>query len=425
MVDLTVAAIPFYFATMGAEALWHRRRREAGITSPGDYERNDTLTSLAMGVGSLVVPALSAPVMERFELGRGRWARTALAVAGGAALTAIAADAVARANDLEAGQLPEPDTGAGQLPEPDTGAGPVGSSPSRRQRRNRIREVARRVGGSAALTAIAGTGAVIAGTWANRTAAKRLWKHRVLPDWGERWPAAVAAVFAWDAIYYWNHRIQHEARYLWAIHVVHHSSEHYNLSTALRQPVSDALGTFVPYGLMSLLGIRPALIEQARAVNLIYQYWIHTEAIRSLGPLEKVLNTPSHHRAHHGSNRQYLDRNHGSILIIWDKLFGTFEPEDEEVVYGLTRNIDTFNPLRVAGHEYVDIATDVVGADGWAERVGYVVRGPGWAYERRAAKGLSQPPGAEAPHEPLEGPGGAGTAAGATLAGAGSDVVGH
>ena len=145
---------------------------------------------------------------------------------------------------------------------------------------------------------------------------------------GDRCPAALAIV-GWDFIYYWNHRFMHEVRALWAHHVVHHSSERYNLSTALRQPVADVLGVYLPYGLMARVGIRPALIEQARGVNLLYQYWIHTDAIRSLGAGEEVLNTPSHHRVHHGSNSQYLDRNHGSILIVWDRLFGTFQREDE------------------------------------------------------------------------------------------------
>ena len=130
------------------------------------------------------------------------------------------------------------------------------------------------------------------------------------------------------------------------MHVAHHSSERYNLSTALRQPVAESITIAIPYSLLALVGVRPPMIEQARALNLIYQFWIHTEAIRTIGPLERVLNTPSHHRVHHGSNRQYLDRNHGSILIIWDKLFGTFEPEVEPVVYGLTRNIDSYNPAR-------------------------------------------------------------------------------
>ena len=158
---------------------------------------------------------------------------------------------------------------------------------------------------------------------------------------------------------------------------MHHSSERYNLSTALRQPVADVLGVYVPYGLLARVGIRPALIEQARGVNLLYQYWIHTDAIRSLGAGEEVLNTPSHHRVHHGSNQQYLDRNHGSILIVWDRLFGTFQREDEPVVYGLTKNIDTYNPVRIASHEYADIVRDVAHSTNWRDRLSFVLRGPG------------------------------------------------
>jgi sterol desaturase/sphingolipid hydroxylase (fatty acid hydroxylase superfamily) len=236
----------------------------------------------------------------------------------------------------------------------------------------------RRLAGQAAITSITSAVAVAAGTWANRTMASKLFERRILPDWGTGVLPSLAAIAGWDFIYYWNHRLQHESRFMWAIHVVHHSSEHYNLSTALRQPVADVLGLFVPYGLMSLLGVNPTLIERARGVNLIYQYWIHTEVIRSIGFGERFLNTPSHHRVHHGSNRQYLDRNHGSILIIWDKLFGTFEPEDEKVVYGLTKNIETHNLLRVATHEYSDIAADVVEADSWRARLSQVFRGPGW-----------------------------------------------
>ena len=177
----------------------------------------------------------------------------------------------------------------------------------------------------------------------------------------------------------------HESRYMWAVHVVHHSSEHYNLSTALRQPVADALGTALPYGALCLLGIPPELVKTARDINLLYQYWIHTETIGRIGPAEAVLNTPSHHRVHHGSNQQYLDRNHGSILIVWDRLFGTFEPEGEPVVYGLTKNIETFNLGRIATHEYAEMLRDVAGATGWSERISYVVRGPGWARRHRAA----------------------------------------
>lgn len=251
------------------------------------------------------------------------------------------------------------------------------------------------MGGSTAVAAIAATGLTAASTWAARTSAQRLFHRRLLPDWGGGPVALGAAVLGWDFIYYWNHRLQHESRVMWAIHVVHHSSERYNLSTALRQPWADSLGMFVPYGVLSLMGIRPNLIETARQVNLLYQYWIHTDAIRRIGALEEVLNTPSHHRAHHGSNRRYLDRNHGSILIVWDRLFGTFQRELDEdpVVYGLTKNIGTFNPLRIATHEYADIVRDVAGSTTWKDRLSFALRGPGWAYERHPAR-----PGGEAAH---------------------------
>jgi sterol desaturase/sphingolipid hydroxylase (fatty acid hydroxylase superfamily) len=238
--------------------------------------------------------------------------------------------------------------------------------------------MARRIGGSSAVAAIAGAGAVVAGTWANRTMAQRLWKRRVLPDWGTGWVPAVAAVFAWDAIYYWNHRIQHEARYLWAIHVIHHSSEHYNLSTALRQPWSGFLLSWV-YMPMPLVGFSPAQTAKAAQLNLLYQYWIHTELIDRLSPgAEKVLNTPSHHRVHHGANPQYLDKNYGGILITWDKLFGTFEPEVRRVKYGLTKNIKTFNPVKIGYREFADVARDVRHAKGWRNKLGHIWNRPGW-----------------------------------------------
>jgi hypothetical protein len=137
-------------------------------------------------------------------------------------------------------------------------------------------------------------------------------------------------------------------------------------------------------------------------VNLLYQFWIHTEAIGRLGPSEEVLNTPSHHRVHHGSDSQYLDRNHGSILIVWDRLFGTFEREDQRVVYGLTKNIDTFNPVRIATHEYADMLHDVARSTGWSERLSYVLRGPGWATRHRAETAVGSP--AVAGVEPTDAP---------------------
>ncbi|GAA4977376.1 sterol desaturase family protein [Yinghuangia aomiensis] len=192
--------------------------------------------------------------------------------------------------------------------------------------------------------------------------------------WG--WALAVLAV---DFFYYWEHRAMHEIRLLWASHVVHHSSRHYNLSTALRQSWTGAhhLVFMLP---VALLGFSPAMVFTAYSVNLLYQFWIHTERIHTLGkPIEYVFNTPSHHRVHHGSNRQYLDRNYGGILIVWDRLFRSFEPEGERVDYGLTKNIATYNPLRVAFHEYRAIGHDVRHATGWRERFGRVFRGPGWS----------------------------------------------
>ena len=392
--DLTVIAIPGFFASMGYEAWWLQRRAETEGPSPVDYERNDTLASLAMGTGSLVVPLVARRIAKNFALGGGRWAKPLLGLAGAATLTAVVADAVARAYDQEPGQVPErSEVTRGEFGTVERSAtlDAVGAVPPASRRNRRWARLAKKAAGSSAVGAIAAGGFAAASTWAARTSAQRLFTRRVLPDMGNGPLALGAAVIGWDFIYYWNHRLQHESRVMWAIHVVHHSSERYNLSTALRQPWADSLGMFVPYGVMSLLGIRPSLIETARQVNLLYQYWIHTDAIRRIGPFEEVLNSASHHRVHHGMNRQYLDRNHGSILIIWDRLFGTFEREDEPVVYGLTKNIETFNPLRVAAHEHYEIIKDVAGADSWHDRLSFVLRGPGWAYARHP-----QEPGGEA-----------------------------
>jgi sterol desaturase/sphingolipid hydroxylase (fatty acid hydroxylase superfamily) len=393
MVDLTVVAIPGFFGSMAYEHWWLQRRAENEGPSRVDYERNDTIASLTMGTGSLLIPLAASRLSRNFELGRGKWAKPLIAVGLAAAAATAVADAIARSSEREAGSV-EPITRSDELGAPSAADAssahpdvrPVGDAPP--SRAAKLNRWARRVAGSTAVAAIAATGVTAASTWAARTSAQRLFPKRVLPDMGNGPVALAAAVLGWDFIYYWNHRIQHESRFLWAIHVVHHSSERYNLSTALRQPWADSLGIFVPYGLLSLAGIRPETIETARQLNLIYQFWIHTDAIRRLGPLEEVLNTPSHHRAHHGSNRRYLDRNHGSILILWDRLFGTFQRELDEdpVIYGLTKNIDTFNPARIATHEYVDIATDVATSTTWSDRWSFVLRGPGWAYERRPGR---------------------------------------
>jgi sterol desaturase/sphingolipid hydroxylase (fatty acid hydroxylase superfamily) len=206
---------------------------------------------------------------------------------------------------------------------------------------------------------------------------KWLFKHRI-SNLGSRRGSFVTAMVMWDLLYYWEHRWMHEVRLLWAHHVSHHSSERYNLSTALRQPWSPFL-TFWIFAPMPLLGYPTATTRRAGQLNLLYQYWIHTEAIDRLPALaEKVLNTPSHHRVHHGANKQYLDKNYGGILIVWDKLFGTFEPEVRRIKYGLTKNINTFNPIKVGYHEFVDIARDVRRSGSIREGLRAVFGPPGW-----------------------------------------------
>ncbi|SBT45942.1 sterol desaturase family protein [Micromonospora narathiwatensis] len=192
------------------------------------------------------------------------------------------------------------------------------------------------------------------------------------------WSTWVLLFFADDLAYYWFHRLHHEVRVLWASHVVHHSSVHYNLSTALRQSWTPM--TSLPFWLpLALLGIPPWMIFLQQSVSLLYQFFLHTERINVLPrPIELVLNTPSHHRVHHGSNAEYLDRNYGGILIVWDRLFGTFAPERAAVRYGLTKNINTYNPLRVATHEFAAIWADARAARTWRHRLGYVFGRPGW-----------------------------------------------
>ena len=199
----------------------------------------------------------------------------------------------------------------------------------------------------------------------------------------DAWWTYVLLFLADDLAYYWFHRVHHEMRVFWASHVVHHSSRHYNLSTALRQTWTPmtALPFWAP---LALVGFAPWMILSMMAVSLIYQFWIHTERVRKLPALfEFFFNTPSHHRVHHGANDVYLDRNYGGILIIWDRIFGSFQGETERPVYGLTQNIGTFRPSRVAFHEFIAMARDVRGAESWRHRFGYVFRGPGWSPDGR------------------------------------------
>lgn len=197
------------------------------------------------------------------------------------------------------------------------------------------------------------------------------------------WWSWLILLFAEDFCYYWFHRISHESRFFWASHVVHHSSKKYNLSTALRQTWSGGFYTFIFWTPLIILGFHPVMVLVQMSVSLIYQYWIHTEMIRKMPKwFELIFNTPSHHRVHHATNPQYLDRNHAGIFIIWDRFFGTFEPEEEKPVYGLVKNIDTYNPLKIAFTEwymmlkdFITVKTSVV------NRFKYLIKPPGWRHD--------------------------------------------
>lgn len=191
----------------------------------------------------------------------------------------------------------------------------------------------------------------------------------------------VLLFFLDDFIFYWHHRLSHEIRILWAAHVNHHSSEHYNLSTALRQSWTEVLYKYGFYFLLPILGFHPIMIFTQMSINLIFQFWVHTKLIKKLPwPIEFLFNTPSHHRVHHASNPIYLDRNHAGTLIIWDRLFGTFQEELDEVpvVYGITENIKTFNPFKIASLEFFHLFYDVKNAKSMIAAFQYIFYPPGW-----------------------------------------------
>ncbi|TCI84373.1 sterol desaturase family protein [Tenacibaculum sp. M341] len=197
------------------------------------------------------------------------------------------------------------------------------------------------------------------------------------------WWAWLLLFFADDFAYYWNHRIAHESRLFWASHVVHHSSKKYNLSTALRQTWTGGFYTFIFWLPLILIGFHPIMVLVQQSISLLYQYWIHTELIKKMPKwFEAIFNTPSHHRVHHATNPQYLDRNHGGILIIWDRIFGTFEPEVEKPVYGLVKNIETYNPVKVAFNEWFFMFKDAFKSKvSIKNRFLYFFKPPGWNHD--------------------------------------------
>lgn len=266
------------------------------------------------------------------------------------------------------------------------------------------------------LTSLAmGLGSTIAGVLiAGLIFAATLWvyQHRLFTVPMTAWWAWIAIFLLEDLTYYGFHRLSHERRIWWAAHVNHHSSQHYNLSTALRQTWTGGInGSWLMWLPLSFLGFPPAMIAIEKSVSLIYQFWIHTEAVDRLpAPIEWVFNTPSHHRVHHARNPRYLDRNYAGILIVWDRLFATFAAEDkaEPCRYGIVKNLGDFNILRVAFHEWAAIGADLARARSRRELWGYLFGPPGWSPDGsrqtseqiRAAWRARTGPGAAAASEP-------------------------
>ena len=237
------------------------------------------------------------------------------------------------------------------------------------------------------LTSLAlGTGSTVAGVLTGGFVAALalfLYEHRLFTI-GWAWWAFVLCFVLDDFAYYWFHRAAHRVRWFWASHVNHHSSQHYNLSTALRQTWTGFFAlSFIFRIPLALLGFHPAMIAFCGAINLLYQFWIHTEAIGRMPRwFEYVMNTPSHHRVHHATNPRYLDANYAGTFIIWDRMFGTFtaEVDGERIRYGIVRQLGSFNLLHAVFHEWIAIARDLWSAP-WRHKLSYIWRPPGWSHD--------------------------------------------
>jgi sterol desaturase/sphingolipid hydroxylase (fatty acid hydroxylase superfamily) len=233
---------------------------------------------------------------------------------------------------------------------------------------------------------ILGLGSTVAGVLSGGLVfAAAMWVHQFrLVETGYAWWAFVLAFVLDDLAYYAFHRSAHRVRWFWAAHVVHHSSQHYNLSTALRQTWTGFVAANFLFRLPLFLLFPPPMIFFVAGLNLVYQFWIHTEAVGRMPRwFEAVMNTPSHHRVHHATNPRYLDRNYAGVFIVWDRMFGSFTPErgDERPRYGIVHDLGTFNVLWAAFHEWIGIACDLWNAPDWRARMGYAFGPPGWSHD--------------------------------------------
>jgi len=206
-----------------------------------------------------------------------------------------------------------------------------------------------------------------------------VWERFRVSEWdlssGWTWVLCFLGV---DFFYYWFHRVSHESNLPWGAHIVHHSSEEFNLAVALRQGAFQSLWSFPFYLPLAWLGFPPLVFLACSSFDTLYQFWIHTRTIKKLGPLEWVLNTPSHHRVHHGCDAKYIDRNYAGTLIVWDRMFGSFQPEEEEPDYGITKPLASWNPVWANFHHYADLVRASRRAPSWREAIRLWFEGPGW-----------------------------------------------
>lgn len=182
-----------------------------------------------------------------------------------------------------------------------------------------------------------------------------------------------------DFCYYWFHRLSHEINLIWASHITHHQSEEYNLSVALRQSATQAFFSAPFYWPLAVIGLPPVPFLALSSFNTLYQFWIHTRAIGKMwAPFEYIFNTPSHHRVHHGCNPEYIDRNHAGTLIIWDRMFGSFEPERAEVIYGVTKPLKSWNPIWANLHYYIELGEVAAKTKRWRDKFLIWIMPPHW-----------------------------------------------
>lgn len=187
----------------------------------------------------------------------------------------------------------------------------------------------------------------------------------------------IFAFISVDFFYYIFHRVSHRVALFWALHVVHHQSEYFNLSVAVRQSAFGGFFSWIFYVPLAFIGIPPEMMATSLALNLLYQFWIHTPVINKCGFLESVMNTPSHHRVHHGRNPKYIDKNYAGVLIIWDKLFGTFEPENEKADFGITKPFRSRNPIWANFHVWFELVKDCIKQNGFRNKISVFFKPPG------------------------------------------------